>query len=114
MRNIIKYKGYAGLVEFDGEDKMFFGRVMDITDVLTFEGVTVEELENDFHAVIDEYLDFCKEIGKEPERPFSGRFIVRMPPELHRSIAVKAKSNHKSINAWVTKVLADAAEESAR
>ncbi len=102
MKNTLKYKGYTGNVNFDAEDKIFHGRVLGITDVIGFEGASVSELEKDFREAIDDYLETCQEIGKEPEKPFSGRFVLRVPSELHCAIALEAKRQNKSINKWIT------------
>lgn len=96
MKNALKYKGYAGTVEFDADDRIFHGRLRGISDIITFEGTSVAELEKDFRSAVDEYLKTCKEIGREPEKPFSGRFMVRVPSELHCAIALAAKREHKS------------------
>ncbi len=102
MKNTLKYKGYTGNVNFDAEDKIFYGRVLGITDVIGFEGESVSELEKDFCEAIDDYLETCQEIGKTPEKPFSGRFVLRVPSELHCAIALEAKRQNKSINKWIT------------
>jgi len=102
MKNILKYKGYTGNVNFDAEDKIFHGRVLGITDVIGIEGGSVSELEKDFRDAIDDYLETCQEIGKAPEKPFSGRFVLRVPSELHCAIALEAKRQNKSINKWIT------------
>ena len=102
MKNTLKYKGYTGNVNFDAEDKIFHGRVLGITDVIGFEGESVSELEKDFCEAIDDYLETCQEIGKAPEKPFSGRFVLRVPSELHCAIALEAKRQNKSINKWIT------------
>jgi predicted HicB family RNase H-like nuclease len=101
MRNILKYKGYTGSVDFDAEDKIFHGKVLGITDIITFEGKTVTGLEKDFHAAVIDYLKTCHEIEKEPEKPYSGKFNVRIPSELHNMIAQKAKNRGISLNTWV-------------
>lgn len=102
MKNTLKYKGYTGNVNFDAEDKVFHGRVLGITAVIGFEGRSVSGLEKDFHEAIDDYLETCQEIGKKPEKPFSGRFVLRVPSELHCAIALEAKRQNKSINKWIT------------
>jgi predicted HicB family RNase H-like nuclease len=102
MKNTLKCKGYTGNVNFDAEDKVFHGRVLGITDVIGFEGASVSELEKDFREAIDDYLETCQEIGKEPEKSFSGRFVLRVPSELHCAIALEAKRQNKSINKWIT------------
>jgi len=104
MKNALKYKGYTGTVVFDSDDRIFHGRLMGITDIITFEGASVADLEKDFRSAVDEYLKTCKGIGREPERPFSGRFMVRVPSELHCAIALAAKKERKSINAWIAAV----------
>ena len=102
MKNILKYKGYVGDVNFDADDKVFHGRVLGIADVIGFEGASVTKLEKDFHEAIDDYMETCLKIGKEPEKPFSGRFILRIPPPLHSAITLEAKRRKKSINSWIS------------
>lgn len=110
--NIMQYKGYVGEFQFDAEDRLFHGRVAGILDVLSFRGRSVSELEKDFHQTIDEYLDFCRRMGKEPDQPLSGKFVVRLKPELHRQAVIAARAEGKSLNAWVAEKLAQAARES--
>ncbi|MBP7148805.1 MAG: type II toxin-antitoxin system HicB family antitoxin [Acidobacteria bacterium] len=105
---MMEYRGYQAKPEYDDETKMFRGRVLHVLDVITFEGRTVDELETDFHAAVDDYLKLCEESGEKPERPFSGRFIVRVSPELHRAIALAATKDDKSINTWVIQALENA------
>ncbi|RIK34439.1 MAG: toxin-antitoxin system HicB family antitoxin [Chloroflexi bacterium] len=105
----MEYKGYLGKVEFDDEAGIFYGEVINLRDVITFAGESVQELREAFQASVEEYLAFCAERGEEPEKPFSGTFTVRIPPELHRAIAVQAKLANKSLNSWVGEVLADTA-----
>lgn len=81
---ILKYKGYAGVVEFDPDDKTFFGRVIDLEDVITFESRDVTRLEAEFQVSVDAYLEFCEDLGDEPEKPYPRKFNVRISPELHR------------------------------
>ena len=104
MKNALKYKGYTGTVDFDSDDRIFHGRLMGITDMITFEGASVEDLEKDFRSAVDEYLKTCQRIGREPEKPFSGRFMLRVPSELHCAIALSAKKERKSINAWIAEI----------
>ena len=100
-----EYMGYAGIVEYDAEGKIFTGEVIGIRSVVTFQGRTPEELEESFHESIDLYLAMCREDGVQPEKPYSGRFNVRIPPELHRAIVVKAAAERKSLNEWVSEAL---------
>jgi predicted HicB family RNase H-like nuclease len=84
----VEYKGYIGKVEFDDEASLFHGEVINLRDVITFAGETVQELRQAFQGSVEDYLAFCAERGEEPEKPFSGTFTVRIAPELHRAIAV--------------------------
>jgi predicted HicB family RNase H-like nuclease len=99
---MLKYKEYAGMVEYDDEGKIFTGEVLGIRAVITFEGRTPEELEQSFKESIDIYLTMCEQDGISPEKPYSGRFNVRIPPDLHREIVYEAASQRKSLNEWVT------------
>ena len=103
----MNYKGYAGRVEYDDDAGLFHGEVIDLRDVITFQGKTVKELEKAFRESIDEYLDFCLERGEEPDKPFSGRLMVRLPPGLHRQVYVRAQQEGKSLNQWISDRLAE-------
>ena len=98
---MMEYKGYAAKVEFDDEASIFHGEVVNLRDVITFEGTTVEELRQAFKDSIDDYLEFCARRDEEPERPFSGKFGVRIDPELHREVYLRAKMENKSLNSWI-------------
>ncbi len=102
---MMEYKGYVGKVEFDGDAGLFHGEVLDTRDVITFQGKTVDELKTAFQGSIDDYLAFCEQLGEEPNRPFSGQFITRVPPDLHRQINLAANISGKSLNAWVVEQL---------
>ena len=102
------YKGYTAKVEFDADANVFHGQVLNLRDVITFQGTSVDELHAEFEASVEDYLEWCAERGEEPERPFSGKFVVRLEPDLHRDIATRAALKDQSINAWVTKTLAAA------
>lgn len=95
---MLTYKGYSGHVEFDDEARIFHGEVLDLNDVITFQGRSVDELEEAFRDSIDDYLEFCAERGEEPDRPFSGRLMLRVPAEMHRGLWVEAKRLGKSLN----------------
>lgn len=105
---MMTYRGYTGKVEYDDEAGIFHGEVVNLRDVITFQGSSVEELRQTFHDSIDDYLEFCAQRDEEPERPFSGKFVVRINPELHRDLYAKARLADKSLNTWVTEVLAAA------
>jgi predicted HicB family RNase H-like nuclease len=102
---MMEYKGYVGKVEFDDEAGIFHGEVIDTRDVITFQGRSVDELKTAFEESIDDYLAFCKQRGEEPDKPFSGQFVTRIPPELHRQVNLAASIAGKSLNAWVAEQL---------
>ena len=102
---MMEYKGYVGKVEFDDEAGIFHGEVLDTRDVITFQGQSVAELKRAFKESIDDYLAFCKQRREEPNKPFSGQFITRIPPELHRQVNLAASISGKSLNAWVVEQL---------
>ncbi len=106
----MEYKGYIGKVEYDENAEVFHGEVINLRDVITYEGKTVEELKRAFTESVDDYLDFCQERNEEAEKPFSGKFLVRIDPALHKKIHVRSKLQNKSLNSWVNKVLESAAE----
>jgi len=101
----MEYKGYYARAEFDEESDIFHGEVINISDVVTFEGTSVDELKQAFQDSIDDYLEFCAERGEEPVKPYSGRFVVRINPELHQRVAIEAKAEGKSLNALVNEIL---------
>ena len=105
---MMEYRGYVGRVEFDDTAEIFHGEVANLRDVITFEGRSVDELRQAFRDSVDDYLDWCAERDKEPDKPFSGKFVVRVAPEIHRSISTAAQSAGKSLNAWVAERLAAA------
>ena len=105
---MMKYKGYTGRVTFNDEAGLFFGEVLDLRDAVTFQGRSVDEPEQAFRESIDDYLAFCAEQGEEPEKPFTGRFMLRLPPNLHREVYLKAKQTGKSLNQWIVDTLANA------
>lgn len=105
MSNILKYKGYHAKVEFSAEERVFFGEVFGIEDSLNFYGETVSEIEGAFHNCIEEYLEMCKEFGKEPNRSFKGSFNVRVRPEMHRDAALAAYDKGITLNQYVEEAL---------
>lgn len=108
-RNIIKYKNYTGSIEFDDENNFFHGEVINMRDVITFQGKSIAELRKALKDSIEDYLDFCKKRKEDPEKPFSGHFIVRTTPEIHQKIFHAAKKSGKSLNAWIEEKLAKSA-----
>ncbi len=99
------YKGYIGKVDYDDEAGIFHGEVVNTRDVITFQGKSVKELKQSLKESVEDYLQFCRERGEEPDRPFSGKFVVRVSPGVHREAFLKAKNAGKSLNAWVTEAI---------
>jgi predicted HicB family RNase H-like nuclease len=97
----MKYKGYTGVVEFDEESSVLFGRVVGLRDVITFQGDSVAEVIQAFHDSVDDYLEFCAERGKSPEKPYSGQFILRIDPRLHRVMSHAAEERGVSLNSLI-------------
>jgi predicted HicB family RNase H-like nuclease len=105
---MIKYKNYVGFVDYDDEGKIFIGEVFGLRDVVTFQGRTAAELEKSFRQSVDLYLEMCKRDGVEPMKPFSGRFNLRLDPELHRQLAERAAREKVSLNEFVSHILQEA------
>ena len=105
MSSVLKHSGYTARVEFSAEDRVFFGKLDDITDLVSFEGNTVEELENAFREAVEDYLVLCNATGKQPEKPFKGSFNVRMQPELHRRAALASRERNMSLNQLVVEAV---------
>ena len=102
---MMKYKGYIGHVEYDDEAKIFHGEVVGLRDIITFQGKSVDELDQAFKDSVDDYLTWCKERGEKPEKTFSGTFNLRIPPELHAKLVFQAKTIGLSLNSYVTEKL---------
>ncbi|HUE22769.1 MAG TPA: type II toxin-antitoxin system HicB family antitoxin [Bryobacteraceae bacterium] len=99
------YKNYDAVVEFDEEAGVFTGEVINTRDVITFQGKSVAELKRALKDSVDDYLSFCTSRKENPEKPFSGSVLVRMPPELHRQVATEARREGKSLNAYMVERL---------
>jgi predicted HicB family RNase H-like nuclease len=107
--SILTYKGYQGSFEYDSEADIFHGDVLHLTDVITFQGRSIDELKTALADSIEVYLEYCAEKGREPQKTYSGNFNVRIPPETHQRIAAQAARDGLSLNKWVTKALERAA-----
>lgn len=106
--NTMEYKGFIGSVSFDSEADTFFGKVINLPkDGITFEGASVQELKKAFYESVEDYLAWCKQEGKEPEKPYSGRFVVRLPPALHAEAVNEATKEGISLNTFIKKALKD-------
>jgi predicted HicB family RNase H-like nuclease len=102
---ILDYKGFVAQVDLD-EDGDFHGRVINTRDVINFYGQTAAELQREFERSVTTYLAVCAEQGQEPERPFSGEFVVRVPPAVHRALVITAARYHMSLNKFIAERLA--------
>lgn len=105
MENIMKYKSFMGSVNYSDTDEVFHGKLEFITDLVTFEGTTVKELRAAFEEAVADYIETCKEIGKEPQKPFKGVFNVRVKPELHQKAAQVAIEKGVALNQIVAEAL---------
>ncbi|MGS0740438.1 type II toxin-antitoxin system HicB family antitoxin [Glaciimonas sp. GG7] len=109
MNNTMIYTGYTARIEFDPRDNIFVGRVLGITDSISFHAETVADLTADFHQAVDHYLADCKATGRSPEKPASGKLMLRVPPEVHAAATIAAQASGKSLNQWASEALAHAA-----
>jgi predicted HicB family RNase H-like nuclease len=107
---MMEYKGYIGHVEFDDEADIFHGEVINTRDVITFQGKNVDEIKQAFQDSIEDYLEYCTKLNQQPEKPFTGKFMLRIPPDLHRKIFVAAKQSGGSINTWIKDQLTQSVE----
>lgn len=101
MSDILEYKSYYATIQFSAEDEVFHGKIIGINDLVTFEGITVRELKKAFHGAVDDYIDTCRDSGKDPEKTYKGTFNVRIPAELHREAAKEAALKNISLNDFV-------------
>ena len=107
--NAMTYKGYAALVEFDADDHIFAGRLVGIDDIVTFHGASVDELEAGFRESVDHYLETSERLGRKPQKPYSGKLMLRVAPDLHARLATAAELSGKSLNQWASEALGRAA-----
>ncbi len=105
MNNTIQYKGYIGSVEFSEKDGIFYGKVMGIRSLISYEGENARDLLADFHGAIDDYLESCKAEGREPETAYKGSFNIRISPELHKRLIIYATAHQMSLNRYVEETL---------
>ena len=108
--NTMSHKGYAARVEFDERDNIFIGRILGIRSIISFHGETVGELRAEFEKAVEDYVHECKELGLKPEKPASGKLLLRVPPEVHGKALVVAQAAGKSLNQWATEVLQSAVQ----
>lgn len=109
MKNSMTYKGYTATMVFDAVDKIIVGRVQELDDILVFHGESVSEFESSFHAVVDAYLAACETLNSAPEKPASGKLMLRIAPEVHAAALKAAARSGTSLNKWAEKALVQAA-----
>ena len=105
MKNYLEHRGYLGTVDFSADDKVFFGKIQGINDLVLFEGESVLDLEKNFAEAVDDYLETCKEIGKEPNKIFKGNFNVRVDKSTHKKLFLLAAKKGLNLNQLVKKSL---------
>src|SRR6266849_5823712 len=101
----MEYRGYVARVSYDDTAGIFRGAIVNTRDAITFQGESVRELQTGFREAVDDYLAFCANLGEKPDKPFSGQFVTRIPPELHRQIHRASRLSGQSLNAWVAEQL---------
>jgi predicted HicB family RNase H-like nuclease len=101
MNDILQYKDYYASVHFSAEDEVFYGKILGINDLVSFEGSSVRELKKSFHEAVEDYLATCEQAGKDPDKTYKGTFNVRIPSDLHKEAAVFAAINNVSLNDFV-------------
>jgi predicted HicB family RNase H-like nuclease len=111
--NTMTFKGYTARVEYDERDNIFIGRILGIRDTISFHGETVAQLRSEFELAVKDYLADCKERGLSPEKPASGKLLLRVPAEVHGRALIAAQAAGKSLNQWATEALQQAARQSA-
>lgn len=109
VMNAMTYKGYTARIEFDPRDEIFVGKILGITDGITFHGSTVAELTKSFHSAVNHYLADCKATMRTPQKPASGKLMLRIPPEVHTAASIAAQAAGKSLNQWAAEALQEAA-----
>jgi predicted HicB family RNase H-like nuclease len=109
MTNAMSYKGYSARIEYDDDDRIFFGQIAGIRDGVGFHAQSVSELRAAFEEAVDDYIETCQKAGKEPQKAYSGQIMFRVKPETHRKAALAAELQGKSLNQWAEEVLEKAA-----
>ena len=111
MTNTMTYKGYTASMIFDAEDKIIVGRVLDIDDVISFHGESVAEFESNFQATVTDYIAASEALGSQPEKPASGKLMLRIAPTVHAAAVKAAAQSGTSLNKWAEQVLGLAARK---
>ena len=108
--NTMSYKGYAAKIEYSDEDQCFVGHIAGIQDIVGFHGESVTELREAFVEAVDDYLETCARLNRAPQKPYSGKLMLRIPPEVHAAVAIAAEVSGKSINQWATETFTEAVQ----
>jgi predicted HicB family RNase H-like nuclease len=108
MNEVLKYKGYHGSTEYSLEDDCLFGRLLGISDIISYEGNSVKEIKKAFKEAVDDYVETCRKIGKPPQKPYSGKVMFRIDPEVHAKAALAARLEGLSLNQWAERVIKQA------
>ena len=108
--NAMTHNGYSARVEFDAADRVFVGHIAGIRDIVGFHGESVSELETAFREAVDDYLAACKKLKQAPDKPYSGRVMLRLPPDLHARASAAAQVEGLSFNQWAARALEQAAQ----
>ena len=109
MMNAMTYKGYTARIEYDDADHIFIGRLAGIRDIVGFHGVTVDALQDAFHESVDDYVKACEKLGQTPQKPVSGKLMLRVTPDVHRAALIAAQASGVRLNQWASQVLQQAA-----
>ncbi len=110
MKDVITYRGYMGSVHYSAGDEVFYGKIEAINDLILFEGRSVQEIKKAFHEAVDDYLETCRQMKREPNKPFKGSFNVRISPNLHRKVAEQAARSGMTLNQFVRKAVESAVQ----
>ncbi|MBV2183505.1 MAG: type II toxin-antitoxin system HicB family antitoxin [Rhizobium sp.] len=109
--NVMSYGGFSARIEFGSEDEIFFGNIAGITDVVGFHRQSVDELKRAFHEAVDDYVETCRKLGREPHKSYSGKMMFRVDPDVHARAAQAAELSGKSLNQWAEEAQSKAASE---
>jgi len=109
MMNAMTYRGYTARIDYDDLDRIFVGRLAGIRDMVSFHGESVSDLETAFHESVDDYVKLCDKLGQTPQKPASGKLMLRVAPEIHRAALIAAQASGQSLNQWAAQVLQNAA-----
>ena len=110
MLNAMKYRGYTARIDFDPQVNVFTGRVLGMSESITFHGASVEELRADFEFAVDHYIAECERAGIKPEKPASGKLLLRLPADVHAAAIVTAAAEGRSLNQWLADIVANASQ----